>query len=157
MIGFSARDKKKYLEACDLISRAVKTDKFKNLVLNYYYVVNGKRVNGFFNCDMNNREVYEHIMSGKDKYGDADGDLDIKVKMYYSWKNVIGYTYPSTIWTYINRRYFRRWAPKYIARNIFHEAMHNCGFTHSKKRHSLRKHSAPYALGSIIGKVIEGL
>jgi hypothetical protein len=157
MVGFKERDKKKYIEAARLVEFGVKSPLFSLLVLNHQYPMpkTNVMVKGFWGCEMTNKEILTLIRSGKDLYGEADGDIDVQVKMYYSWRNVVGYTYPNSPWTYINQKFFRRWDAKYIATNIIHEACHNMGFTHSRRYHSRRKYSVPYAIGDILKRGLD--
>jgi len=71
------------------------------------------------------------FLSGKDNYNyHQDNDLDLHLTMYYSWRNVVGYTYPTTWFTWINRKFFGRFDIGGIAGNIAHEYLHNMGMDH---------------------------
>lgn len=88
-----------------------------------------------------------YVLSGKDKFNTAsDGDLDLHLTMYYSFRNVVGYTYPSTWFTWINRKFFAKFKSGDIAGNIFHEYMHNMGMDHP----NVDKKSVVYQVGYIV-------
>ena len=140
--GFTNKEIEKLNSAIGLLVRVVNSFEFKLAVLNTPL----ERTNG-----LTNREVYNKIMSGQDKYGESDNDLDIKITMYYSSKRVIGYTYKGGLRSFINRRYFRIYGLDKIVENLIHEAMHNIGFTHKKRKYSLD--SVPYAVGRIAGNL----
>ena len=77
------------------------------------------------------QEYKDLILSGRDKFNpEADGDLDLYLTLYYSWKNTIGYTYPSTWWTWTNRKYFSRFDYGDFAGHVWHEYHHNIGMDH---------------------------
>lgn len=100
-----------------------------------------------------NKEIYDMIHSGADKFNrESDNDIDVHLTMYYSWKRTIGYTYPSTYFTWINRKFFRGFNEASVAGNVIHEYMHNLGFGHiSAKDHD----SVPYAIGYLVRDMIE--
>jgi hypothetical protein len=105
------------------------------------------------NKGMSNQEIFNLFKSGKDKYNDSpDHDIDIYLTLYFSASNTIGYTYPNTFKTWVNKRYFNRWlrtddGQANIIGNITHEAMHNFGFDHSRYWNSTRRFTVPYAYG----------
>ena len=100
-----------------------------------------------------NKDIYDMIRSGADKFNkESDHDIDIHLTMYYSWKRTIGYTYPSTYFTWINRKFFSRFDEADVAGNVAHEYMHNLGFGHiSAKDHN----SVPYAIGYLVRDMID--
>lgn len=71
------------------------------------------------------------VLSGRDKFNkESDEDIDVSVEFYFSRKRVVGYTYPTTWFTWINRNVFKNYDIGDIAGNIFHEYMHNLGYGH---------------------------
>lgn len=71
--------------------------------------------------------LYERIMSGGDRYGSEDCDIDIDITLFNKrWSKVVGYTYPGTMRTWFNRKFWRNDA--FVAGNIIHEYCHNAGF-----------------------------
>lgn len=71
------------------------------------------------------------VLSGRDQYETVDdGEIDIMVTYYYSWRSVIGYTYASTYKTWFNRKFKGMTVPEF-AGHVFHEnGGHNLGFDH---------------------------
>lgn len=167
--NFTEAEKQDFItKVLPLLQRAVNSDKFENKVKTYSYghwyksgpwwrrrkrwhdVQNFKRNNGY------SREYIYHLFkSGVDLYNpDPDHDLDLFLTAYYTRTNTIGYTYPSTYRTWVNRKYFGYWLQSPVGRcnivgNIIHEYMHNLGFGHSSTWNSTRKHTVPYAFGYI--------
>lgn len=156
LVGGTAKQKEMYKRALGLLERAVNSQEFKNRVLNYNYVNNGVLINSFKNNQSKtNQQVYDLIMSGYDKYNKTkDGDIDISVELYFNrWSGVLGYTYPSTIKTWVNTKF---WIDEsVIAGNCLHEYCHNVGFDHAFKYNPTRKHSIPYALGFIASDIVK--
>ena len=76
-------------------------------------------------------EYYNLIMSGKNKYEkDVDEEIDLYVEYYYRWGKVVGYTRPSTVKTWFNRK-FGNIDIASFAGHIYHEHCgHNYGFGH---------------------------
>lgn len=105
------------------------------------------------NKGMSNASIYNLLMSGStDLEKEEDREIDIHLEAFYSWKNTVGYTRPSTIWIWFNRKFFKTFKPWDLARNIWHEAVgHKAGFGHK----SAREHtSIPYALGFLIEDMV---
>lgn len=76
-------------------------------------------------------EFKTKFLSGKDNFNkDMDNDLDVYITFYYSFRSVVGYTTPSTWFTWINRKFFNSFELGDIAGNIAHEYLHNMGFDH---------------------------
>ncbi len=151
--NFSRSEEKKMREAIGLCIQVFNSPEFRERVFNYTYA----GVKRFKRCDMSNGEVYDLIMSGWDKFGSRDGDMDIDSTLYFSRKNVIGYTYGNTLRTWINRKYFGSWSPAKISANLAHEYMHNLNFGHAYRYNSTRKHTVPYAIGYIVGDIAKEL
>jgi hypothetical protein len=91
-------------------------------------------------------------MSGKGA-GELDGDMDIDISMYYTRRNVIGYTYGG-LRTWINRKYFNQFDEADICGNVAHEYAHKCGFTHAKRYNRTRYRTIPYAVGYKIRDIV---
>jgi hypothetical protein len=141
---FSEEERKKFAEAIKKVHKEINSQEFRTRFLSLPL----EQTNG-----MTNVEIYDMLMSGRDKFNKAeDKDIDVYITMYYSWKNVIGYTYPSTWWTWINRKFFSRFDLGEIGGNIVHEYMHNMGFGH---RSPSDKMSVPYATGYLIRDMIK--
>ena len=107
-----------------------------------------------------NYEVYEHIMSGSQELSPAkDGVIEVYFDDYYSWKNVIGYTYPNIDTIYVNTRYFdsddltpEMHNRKLSGSNCLHEISHKIGFDHDFRATNRRPFSLSYILNDIYEK-----
>jgi len=93
-----------------------------------------------------------YFLSGADNFNkEIDRDLDLYVTFYYSFKSVVGYTHPSTYWTWINRRIFKNNSIGQIAGNICHEYCHNLGFGHP----NTNRKSLTYQFGYLVADIID--
>ncbi len=104
---------------------------------------------------LSNLEVYQKLISGYDEINkEADKDIDVYVEMYYKNNKVVGYTYPTTKKTFLNRKFFKNFDTADIACNLVHEYLHKVGFDHkSAKEHS----SIPYSVGYLAEECIREL
>jgi hypothetical protein len=103
------------------------------------------------------KEIYDHILSGKETLNpQMDNVLDITIQSYFSWKNVVGYTYPNTLTIYTNTKYFDSTNltqefhhRKMSGSNFIHEYGHKLGFSHDFYSTSTRPYSLCYLLNDI--------
>jgi hypothetical protein len=105
------------------------------------------------NRGMSNATIYNMIMSGVTELDpEVDFEIDIRLEAFYSWKNTVGYTRPSTMWIWFNRKFFKHFEVWDLARNIIHESVgHKIGFGHkSASEHT----SVPYNLGFLIEDMV---
>lgn len=145
-VGFTPEEILKHETACRMLETALNSIEFKDGVLSMDLDnMEGK----------SNLELYRLIMSGADNFNhEADEDIDVSVELYYKNNKVVGYTNPSTIWTWFNRKFFNQYDYADVACNLFHEYLHKCGFDHdSASDHD----SVPYALGYFVEKLIRKL
>lgn len=139
--NFKRHEIKKYKKGLELLELVINSKDFKDEILRAKFT----ETQG-----MTNRQVYDYIMSGRNLYfTEVDKEIEIHVSMYYSFRRVIGYTKPSTWWTYLNRRMFRRMSADDIAGNAIHEYCHNLGFSHYKRKRT----SVPYQVGNIVSRI----
>ena len=124
---------------------------FKDEVNNHRYSkkYQFKKNNGF-----SNKEIYQKIMDGADKYDPTiDNTIDMILCPYYSSKSVIGYTYSNRKEVWVNFKYykdrFNNFQVSDMIGNILHEWIHNTGFSHSSRRNKTRKYTVPYGVGDI--------
>lgn len=144
--SFTELEKEKFHKTIIKTEEVLNSEKFKQELLNLKLEqTNGKT----------NEEIYNEIMSGADNFNkEVDKDIDVYLTMYYSFKNTVGYTYPSTWWTWINRKFFSSFDEGDIAGNVVHEYMHNLGYDHkTAKDHN----SVPYAVGYLIRRLVDEL
>lgn len=104
---------------------------------------------------LTNLQIYEKLMSGYDEFNkEVDRDIDVSVEMYYKNNKVVGYTYPTTHKTFLNRKFFKSFDTADVACNLVHEYLHKVGFDHkSAKEHT----SVPYAIGYLVEECIREL
>ena len=150
-----------FVELMEDLKEVVNSDRFKKEVINYFWNNNGIIQPTYWMSDSkSNKEVYEMFMSGATKLDpNKDGDIDLYLALYYSYKGVIGYTKPSSslnIW--VNTKFFysrlkTRKGNSQIIANIVHEYCHLLGFKHEFFRCKKREHSVPYAVGRIAGNI----
>lgn len=144
--NFSEKHRQKMSAAIIELERVANSPEFMHHILVHEFddQTNGKT----------NEELYEHFMSGSTKFHEAkDNDLDLMLTSYYSWKSVIGYTYPSTWFTWINRKFIPGFSLGDLAGNVTHEDRHNAGYGHRK---ASDHDSVPYAFGYIMRDLING-
>jgi hypothetical protein len=143
--NFTAVELVKLNAAVRILETVVNSQEFKVELLNYTFI----DTNG-----LTNYQIYNLIMSGKEILSlEEDNEIDVDISMYYRWNSVIGYTYPNTLRTWINRRFFNRMTTAEIASNIMHENLHKLGFDHSFYYNKQRQNSVPYAIGSMIARL----
>ena len=100
-----------------------------------------------FNTYMSFKEFKDYVLSGVDKFNqNVDGDLDLLVTYYYSFRSVVGYTKPSTWWTWTNRNIISGFDVAQIAGHILHEYMHNLGLSHP----NTNRDSVVYKIGYLV-------
>jgi hypothetical protein len=141
---FSNLEKEKFHKAMSKCEVILNSEKFKNELLNLKLEqTEGKT----------NLQIYDEIMLGADKLNkEADQDVDVYLTIYYSFKSTVGYTYPSTWRTWINRKFFSKFDEGEIAGNVMHEYMHKLGYGHrTAKDHN----SVPYAVGYLVRDLIK--
>ena len=148
LFEFDADDEQKLLRAIEIIKKVVATAEFRNRVLNFTY--NGKKT-FVDNLGLTNAQIYQKLLDGSETLKpEVDHEMDLELQLYYSWKNVVGYTYPNVLRIYMNTKYFDVYTPAQVAGNVFHEWTHKLGFTHASNYSVSRDSSVPYALGYLI-------
>jgi hypothetical protein len=142
--NFTQAEKAKFLKAMDLGEIVWNSERFRLAVIDYQFTYTFVPA----------LEIYHQFMSGADKLNkEKDQDLDIFIKMYYSFGKAIGYTKPNTVMTWINRKFFKYMSPQSILGNVTHEYMHKLGYDHPYRSTPDRNDSVPYAYGYIATKL----
>lgn len=145
MEGFTEEDAKKFKVAVELMVNIFNSLEFKLEVMNAPLVL----TNG-----LKPSEVYALFMSGKDEYNEiADNDMDISITLYYKNNRTVGYTYPGTFRTWINRKFFGSYGYSSIVGNLTHEYCHNVGFGHPSRGYTQR--NVPYFYGNVASDLCE--
>ena len=150
LTGFTESEAKKFYQAALLCVETINMTEFHYRVAMFEWPGVGKK---FKMTDKTNEQVYDHIMSGSDLFGWSDGDMDIDATIYFEADDTVGYTYATSIRTWINRKFFFRWAPPKISGNIAHEYMHLLGYMHSADWNETIIYTAPYGVGYIVADI----
>lgn len=150
LIGFTSRQEKKLHAASRLIRKIVRSHEFKERVLAHTW--NGKKA--FADNDgLSNEQIYRKIIEGSEKMNNlgANNTMDLEIELYTDNDSItIGYTYPSIVRIYMNRKYYNKFRPYQVADNMMHEWLHKLGFNHAIKNTPERPYSVPYAIGYIV-------
>jgi hypothetical protein len=146
--NFKKDDELKVEKAVAIIKKVVRSQEFKNRVINFQY--KGKKA--FIDNDgLSNAEIYQKLLNGAETLRPViDHKMDLDLELYYSRKSTVGYTYPSGLRIWMNRKFFNHYTPAEVAGNLFHEWTHKLGFTHAARHSVSRDSSVPYALGYLI-------
>ena len=150
LIGFNASQEKKINSASKLIRTIVRSDEFKEKVINHTW--NGKKTFAD-NKGLTNEQIYKKIIAGDEKQTrlGKNSTMDLEVELYTDNESItIGYTYPSIVRIYMNRKYFNKFRPFQVADNMMHEWLHKIGFGHAVNNTPERQYSVPYAVGYIV-------
>lgn len=92
-------------------------------------------------------EIYNYFMNGVEILSpEQDYEVDFFLDDYYTFKNVIGHTYPSDKYVYTNTKYSDVRNTKLCGSNFTHEYGHKKGFSHDFKRTARRNNSLCYIL-----------
>lgn len=153
---FDSADEAKVMKAIDIIKQVIRSQEFKDRVINFTY--NGKK-QYVDNEGLTNAEIYQKLLdASEDLRPGIDHQMDLELELYYSSRNTVGYTYPSGLKIWMNTKYFDVYSPAEVAGNVFHEWTHKLGFGHDSSYSVSRDSSVPYAIGYImeeLGKKFE--
>ncbi len=143
--GFTDAEILKHDTACKMLETVLNSIEFKARLLTMKFSGTRKTPS----------QIYQMIMQGSDELNKTpDGDIDVHVNMYYKNNNTVGYTYPSDINTYVNRKFFKHYDYAEVACNIIHEYAHKMGFGHSS---ATDYNSVPYAIGYMVRGIIKDM
>ena len=150
-INYNNEQKEKVIEASNYIKIIFNSAEYRQEVLGFSY--DGKKQfvgsNG-----MTNEEIYEHLRGGAEALNPLiNYQMDITLKMYYSMKSTVGYTYPSDTKIYTNSKFHNNYTACQVASNAVHEWTHKMGFSHAAKWDKSRDYSVPYGHNSIVEKL----
>jgi hypothetical protein len=146
--NFRKEDELKVEKAIAIIKKVVRSSEFKKRVINFEF--KGKKA--FVDSDgLSNAEIYQKLLNGAETLRPSiDHKMDLDLELYYSRRSTVGYTYPSGLRIWMNRKFFNHYSPAEVAGNLFHEWTHKLGFTHAARHSVSRDASVPYALGYLI-------
>lgn len=138
--NFNCEQQEFIKEAAEHLEAVINSNDFKVEIELGFFLVNGKLF-------IKRKQLYKELTAG-------DINLDLTAYRVPWWKptgrKTRAYTKPSTKRIWLNERYLTD--VRQVAGTLIHEHLHNLGYTHSRKRHSQRKHSIPYAVGEIVTK-----
>lgn len=145
---FDSADEEKVTRAIEIIKAVVRSQEFKDRVINYTYGGDKTYVD---NDGLSNAEIYQKILDGSETLEPGiDHEMDLELELYYSWRSTVGYTYPDGMKIWMNTKFFDAYTPAEVAGNVFHEWTHKLGFSHASSYSVARESSVPYALGYLI-------
>ena len=148
---FEKADEDKVYVAIEIIKKVVASKEFKSQVYNFTYAGKKQFVD---NKGYTNEQIYQILLDGRESlYPETDNSMDLGLELYYSNRNVIGYTYPNIKTIFLNTKYFYPYTKTQVAGNLFHEWTHKLGFEHAAIYSVKRDSSVPYALGYLIEKL----
>ncbi len=148
LTNFEQDDEEKLTKAIDIIKSVIASREFRARVLGFTY--QGKR-QFVDNKGLTNQQIYDILLAGReDLVPEIDNEMDLELELYYSWRNVVGYTTPGELRIYMNTKFFDPYTPAEVAGNVFHEWTHKLGFDHAASAVPGRDASVPYAIGYII-------
>ena len=155
LMKFDETQEAKMREALIRLKRIVNSELFKERVLAHTY--NGEQ--RFVDNDgLTNEEIYYKIMEGAETLlPDVDREMDLDIELYYSSRNVVGYTYPNVLQIWVNKKYFNTNSYGAVAANVIHEWTHKLGFGHAYNRTSSRPYSVPYGVGTIMKELVNDM
>lgn len=153
LIGFTPRQESKVKSASRLIRKIVRSQEFKNAVIKHEW--NGKKTFSD-NNGLSNEAIYKKILEGSERQLNLgkNNTMDLELELYTDNDSItIGYTYPSIVRIFMNRKYFNKFRPYQVADNMMHEWLHKIGFNHAVKNTPERPYSVPYAVGYIVKRI----
>lgn len=157
LIGFTTEEEKKITAASELIRTIVRSAEFKDKVLGHTW--NGKKTFAE-NKGLSNEKIYQKILEGAERQTrlGKNNTMDLEIELYHDPDSItIGYTYPSIVRIFMNRKYFDKFRPYQVTDNMVHEWLHKIGFTHAVKNTPERPYTVPYAVGYIVKRIARRL
>lgn len=164
--GLDAVETRKVAMAGEIMEAVYNSEDFERFVKNFsysYQQCTGRLwwkkcttvvAKGFVdNLGLNNEQVYQKLMLGKETLGEEgegnDADVHLRVDRRFT-RGVVGYTNPGTKWQYVYKWVLNDWSVNDLAGNLAHEHCHKIGFDHSYYNNALRPYSVPYAVGQFV-------
>lgn len=150
---FSPAEEQAIRKAALSVEAIINSDVFVNKMLAYPF-------HSSWNKGLSNAKLIDRVRGGAESLKPAkDYIWDVHYRGYWSsWfrRRVIGYTYPNTVWIWLNRRNIPAptvnmdHAVRHIVGNMVHEYMHKLGFGHSFRRSSLWPYTVPYGVQRVV-------
>lgn len=150
LVNFSRSQEDKVQKTIELIKEIVASEEFKNKILNKTYKGKKQFVD---NGGLSNAQIYQKILDGRELMTNLgkNNRMDVELELYRDTNSTtIGYTFPSVVRIWMNRKYFDKFLPYQVADNMVHEWLHKLGFKHSQEMNAARPHSVPYWIGYLV-------
>ena len=128
LTGFNEKNKAEFLKAEAKANEIIHSQCFADFMLNRKLI----QTNG-----LSNLEVVNKIRTTP---------IDIDLISYYSWKSVVGYTYPNAKKIWVNSKFYNGSSACAKASNLAHEFSHKQSFGHDFKPNKQRPFSVPYSI-----------
>ncbi len=152
---FNPEQEAKMLQALERLEIVINSQEFKKRVLEHQYQGEYTFVD---NEGLSNEEIYNKIMEGAETFDPVvDEELDLDITLYYRNNSTVGYTYPNTHKIWVNNKFFAGFTLGKVAANAMHEWTHKIGFGHDFKKTARRSYSVPYAVGTIVKELVDGM
>ncbi|MBT4791385.1 MAG: hypothetical protein HON90_07425 [Halobacteriovoraceae bacterium] len=150
---FSIEQEEKMHDALARLKIVINSKEFKQKVLDHQF----EGQNSFEDNDgLTNEEIYDLIMLGSEVLQPEDDEqMDLDITLYYASNSTVGYTYPDTVRTWINNKFFKTYTLGKVAGNVAHEWTHKLGFGHDFRNTANRKYSVPYGVGNIVKELVD--
>lgn len=132
-INHTAFEKERNIKAMDRVRETLRGECFQKALLDRALIQTGGKTTA---------QVLNEIING---------DVKVKLSMYRSWKNTVGYTYaPPYDIIHCNRKYHDKMDPCDVGANLAHEITHKMGYTHDVNPNKQRPFSVPYSVGTLV-------
>ena len=140
--------KNKIRNAEELIKEVIATPEFRSRVLNHEF--NGVKTY-VDNGGLTNAQIYKKILDGAETLQPVKNNrMDVEVALYFEESNTVGYTTTLSRRINMNTKYFNKYTPVSVSRNLMHEWLHKLGFKHQVNYTPSRDYSIPYAISKIV-------
>lgn len=154
-LKMNSSQKRKIVAAEEIIKDVIATPEFRRRVLDHEY--NGQKTY-VDNGGLTNAQIYKRILEGAETLQPAKNNrMDVVVALYYEDSNTVGYTTTLSKRINMNTKYFNKYRPINVSRNLMHEWLHKLGFKHAVNYSPSRDHSIPYAVAKIVQDIAKDL
>lgn len=153
--GFSEAEKERANMAIDLLRKLINTEEFAIKVREIPSFTRNTIPQKTGGEKYYHEEILNLIRSGEDLNSEADGVINLKLKLYDGERSEVGHTSMSTLEISTFRGYFADNDIAYYASHLMHEYMHVIGFTHGKFDMFKKRHkTVPYRIGKTVFKML---
>jgi hypothetical protein len=150
-VNYNNEQNNKLEAASELLEKIFNSIEYKYEILNFTHRGEKKFHD---NQGKSNLEIYKHLMKGAEILMPIENNqMDLTVRMYYSLRSTVGYTYPHVLTVYTNSRFYNRYSACQVASNLAHEWTHKMGYGHSQKWNHDRDFTVPYGHNKIVEKL----